>query len=178
MIYTSKLPSEEYNILIMFSCFFLIYWGLRVTAEFYYALKLRSAVLSGRLVNIPGLGENLHYFDSATRNHISSLIQTRQSSPPETIQNIYIPFSIQSTKLDPVRNMISIDFWTASKCRVYFIERFDVSKLNDTPSFESGEVGHVYVCINVLLFIYVNIYRIIIYVCKYLLYYLSIYYYL
>ena len=140
---STTMPAEEYNMLVVFSSIFLIIWGLYSSTNFYRALKCRASSLSGRLVSIRGLGETLHYFDSATKAHVSSLIQTRQSEPPTKMRFVYVPFILKGCKLlrssaegadndsqhlssvlnsSDQRDSIELSIWCSFECEVYVMQ--------------------------------------------------------
>lgn len=122
----TRMPAEEYNVLIVFSSIFLIFWGLCSSFNLYIALKCRASSLSDRLVNIRGLSETLHYFEQATRAHVSSLIQTRQSEPPTKVKLVYVPFVLQGCNIfsaDAAKSIgVELSIWSAIKCRVYLLQ--------------------------------------------------------
>lgn len=62
-------------------------------------LRVRSAVLSDRVIQIRGLGSYLTYFDGATRSHLDAVVHTRQSMPPVSMEAIAVTATVTSLAL-------------------------------------------------------------------------------
>jgi len=139
MHFSSRLPEDEYNLLMFFACVFLSIWGIKASFNFFRALQIRASVLSGSLVNIRGLSESLHFFDTATRSHVSSLIQTRRSEPPKEVPRLYVPFHIFGVSSAGKGSSMHFDLWCAGTTRVVLVERLNVTLLDGSDDFYSAE---------------------------------------
>lgn len=89
-----RLPSQYFNVLFLIISICVILWSFRAFKRIMRLARVRSAVLSGRLVHIRALGSALANFDGATQLHIDAIVHTRQAYPPSVVNCIYNPFSI------------------------------------------------------------------------------------
>ena len=93
------LPYQFYNLIMLLVTIFSLLWGLKAVKRFYRVLRIRSAVLSDSMVQIRGLGSYLSYFEGATRNHIYSIVHTRQTKPPISMAQIVVGATVNSFSL-------------------------------------------------------------------------------
>lgn len=74
-------------------------WFFKAIYRFYYALNVRNAILTDRLVVINGLGSYLSYFSGATSAHLHAIVHTRQTMPPVKMKSIYNSFMFFRSQL-------------------------------------------------------------------------------
>ena len=82
MPFSVVIPYQFYNLVMVFVTILALLWGMVAVKRFYRMLRIRSAVLTDRIIQIRGMGSYLTYFDGATRTHMDAVVHTRQSMPP------------------------------------------------------------------------------------------------
>mgnify|MGYP005993375531 CR=1 FL=1 len=82
MTFSVVIPYQFYNLVMVFVTILALLWGMVAVKRFYRMLRIRSAVLTDRIIQIRGMGSYLTYFDGATRTHMDAVVHTRQSMPP------------------------------------------------------------------------------------------------
>lgn len=94
MKFDSALTYPFYDLIMIFVTASAIVWGLRAINRAYSMLKIRSAILTDRVIQIRGLGSYLSYFDGASKTHLNSVVHTRQTMPPVTMPKIYLSCTV------------------------------------------------------------------------------------
>ena len=93
------IPYQYYNLVLVFVTILVLLWGMVAIKRVYRMLRIRSAVLSDRLINIRGLGSYLTYFDGATRSHMDAVVHTRQSMPPVAMEQLNVTSVIKDIEI-------------------------------------------------------------------------------
>lgn len=125
--------------MLFFACIFLSVWGIKASYNLLRALQIRASALCGRVINVRGLSESLHYFDTATRGHISSLIQTRRSEPPRKMKRLFVPFQLFSVECVGRGADVYFDIWCADTTRLVLVERMNSVLLDGRDQFFSAD---------------------------------------
>ena len=71
---------QYWNTVNLLTATFLLFWLMRSLRNLYRAFKVRAALITGRVVQVRGLGSYLHYLEGATPSHASHVMHTRQQS--------------------------------------------------------------------------------------------------
>lgn len=122
------------NVTMVFIFVLLVIWFLKAVKRFYRAILLRRAVQSGSVVQIQGLGSYLSYFDGATRNHLNSIVQTRQSKPPIPVNVVYVSLYIESVKLAMVTSdqfVLELKFSAFIPGKLYLMTKFNSASFKE-----------------------------------------------
>jgi len=125
------IPYQFYNLILTFVTILALLWGMVAIKRVYRMLRVRSAVLSDRLIQIRGLGSYLTYFDGATRSHMDAVVHTRQSMPPVAMEQLNVGAVVKDIdiKSDGYGNYsLGINIESPSKSRVVVL--FDYNTLN------------------------------------------------
>ena len=93
------IPYQYFNLVMVFVTILVLLWGMVAIKRVYRMLRIRSAVLSDRLINIRGLGSYLTYFDGATRSHMDAVVHTRQSMPPVAMEQLNVASVIKDIEI-------------------------------------------------------------------------------
>jgi uncharacterized membrane protein YgcG len=93
------LPYQFSNLIFVFVTTCTLLWGMVALKRFYRMLRVRSAVLTERLIQIRGLGSFLSFFDGATRMHLDAVVHTRQSMPPVSMQPLSLLATVHSLRV-------------------------------------------------------------------------------
>lgn len=118
-IYHMSLTVHEYNILIFFASVLLLIYGVHVLMKFNVILTSRAAIPSKKLVEIRGLGENLHYLESVSAQHAAGIIHHREAEPAQFIDINFIPYKVMDIRVDGNDYSIRIDLYTLISVNVY-----------------------------------------------------------
>ena len=141
-VWDVRMPWQMYNTLSILVAALLLLWVTHALRRARKMWNLRAAVLSSRLVQVRGLGSYLEYFAGATPAHVDHMVHTRQVEPPTQVRSLYIPFSLQSVKVERLGKQnalqFELDFSCDVPCRVVVLTHFrtDVFKQKAANSFE------------------------------------------
>jgi hypothetical protein len=126
------IPYQFYNLILTFVIILTLLWGLVAVRRFYRMLRVRSAVLSDRVIQIRGLGSYLTYFDGANRTHLDALVHTRQSMPPVAMDSIRVNATVNSLHLvkGPTAEQYEISLRVTAACRSKVVVMFDYKAEN------------------------------------------------
>ena len=125
---------QFYNLISIFTSGFLLFWFIWALSRFYDTLRIRSAILSGRLVPIRGLNNYLTTFAEITsQTHVNVIIHTRQANPPKSIKSIYLPYNIDKILYfnNQYNKKIELNLWLSNRCRVFILFDFDLVRWNE-----------------------------------------------
>ena len=132
---------QVYNLLMVSVAMLFIVYGYRACDRFYRTLKLRAAVLSNKLIEIKGVGENLIFLEEATTAHAMGVIHNRQAEPSRQVDCCFIPFKINFVKVLPQDGSYVISVWNAVPCNVYLLINLNVQALKSTDLSRSMGVN-------------------------------------
>lgn len=122
------------NVTMIFVFVLLVLWFLKAVKRLYRAVLLRRAVQSGSVVQIQGLGSYLSYFDGATRNHLNSIVQTRQAKPPIPVNVVYVSLYMESVKLAMVaadQFVLELKFSAFIPGKLYLVTKFNSANFKE-----------------------------------------------
>lgn len=135
-ILNTELPAPMSNTTMIFVCIFLLFWFLKAFRRFARMVLLRRSLLFGNAVQIQGLSSYLAYFDGATRSHLNSIVETRQSKPAVPMDLLYISCSFDSIQLLPSANpdivLLSIKMKVTMPGKMYLLSNFDSEMFKKT----------------------------------------------
>ena len=97
----TALPAPMSNATMIFVFILLMFWFLKAFRRFGRSVLLRYSLLHENIVHIRGIGSYLHFFEGATRAHLQSVIQTRQSKPAVPMAMIGVPCHLHTISLVP-----------------------------------------------------------------------------
>ncbi len=92
-------PAEFYNTIMIIVCVMTVLWFLKAMKRTYHMLRIRSSVLTDRVIQIRGLGSYLSYFEGSTQPHINAIVHTRQTKPPVSMNISFFPYAMNDTCL-------------------------------------------------------------------------------
>lgn len=125
------IPYQYYNLILVFVTILALLWGMVAIKRVYRMLRIRSAVLSDRLIQIRGLGSYLTYFDGATRSHMDAVVHTRQSMPPVAMEQLNVASVVKEIDVVSDDNgHYSIGLNMVSTCSSRVIVLFDYNVRN------------------------------------------------
>jgi hypothetical protein len=136
------LTPEYYNFLMIFVCTLTVLWSLRVLKRIYRMFSVRNAYLNQRIIQIQGLSSYLSYFENPTQTHANSIIHTRQSKPPISMEAVNVPFLLEEAVLseDSVGKFrIDLKLLASVETNVILLFNFDVQKFKNLLSSEGGK---------------------------------------
>lgn len=138
-------PPSYYNVITIFTSGILLIWVVKAVWRFIYMLRIRLAVISGRIVPIRGLCNYLPILtEISSQTHINAILHTRQANPPKSIKSMYIPFTLDDAFIQDNDGISSLhlSLWTSMRCHIYILQDFDVEKfktlLRDSPPLRTG----------------------------------------
>ena len=108
---------------------------------------MRSAIISGRLVQVRGLGSYLQYLEGCMINHANFILHTRPSDPPTGIPAVYSPYTLGAVSVSVVTGSTSFDtklryrieISTSIPCKVMALTDANVEMFKD--KVEDGGSG-------------------------------------
>jgi hypothetical protein len=154
-----------YNLFVIFICTILSLWIIRASKRLYRVLRVRAAILTGRLVHIWAISSSLPYFEGAIQSHIDAIVHTRQSYPPTNVKCLYIPFFVEEISINNNDNNIlefSVSITTTVPCRLWIVQNISLyllqksfiayknadniffNNLNDYNDIESKQLLQIY----------------------------------
>lgn len=149
-----RLTAEGANLLCVLTAVILVLWGMRSLKRLYRALRVRTAMLTGRLVHIRAVGSSLPFFEGATQAHVDAIVHTRQSYPPLKIQSMYVPYKIKEVTLrekEAQKIVLSLNIWVATTCRVWIVSNFHTDSFKEAfmASIRNESLNHSKININI-----------------------------
>jgi hypothetical protein len=131
---TALSPSFSNAVMVVIFVF-LVLWFLKALRRFLRTLLLRRSIHRGSVVQIQGLASFLSYFDGATRNHLNSIVQTRQSKPPVAMDILHVPCFLQSVHFLPLENGLISDTYSIIEIK---LQTMSTGKLILLSNFHSN----------------------------------------
>jgi hypothetical protein len=114
---------------MIFVCILLILWFLKAMRRLARTILLRRSLIFGNVVQIQGLASYLAYFDGATRAHLNSIVETRQSKPAVPMEIMYISCLFESIQLFPTANpeivQITVKLTVTIPGKLYLLNNFN-----------------------------------------------------
>ena len=140
---------QYWNTVNLLTATLLLFWLMRSLRNLYRAFKVRGALITGRLVQVRGLGSYLHYLEGATPAHASHVMHTRQVEPPTGVQSLYSPTTVGSVSVSVVdadkaynrKLRYHVELSTSVPCKVMVLTDFFPSTFKrkvDDPGFGNG----------------------------------------
>jgi hypothetical protein len=143
---------EYWNTISLLTATLLILWLMRSLRNFYRTLKVRAALLAGRVVQVRGLGSYVHYLEGATTAHANHIMHTRQVEHPAAVSSVYNPVTIGAVKVSVVdaerandrRLRYHVEVSTSVPCKIMVMTDFQPDTFKrkvDDPAFGSSNTG-------------------------------------
>lgn len=129
---STELPAPMANTTMIFVCILLILWFLKAFRRLARAILLRRSLIFGNVAQVRGLTSYLSYFDGATRAHLNSVVQTRQSKPAVPLEMLYIACSFDSVQLVPSSTpdiaLLSVKINVVVPGKLFLLSNFDADR--------------------------------------------------
>lgn len=130
---------EYWNTINLLTSTLLLLWLMRSFRNFYRACRLRSAVISGRVVQVRGLGSYLSYLADAMPSHANHIMHTRQVEPPTGVSSVYNPYTVGKVSVSVTTGSnaydsklrYSIEFSTSVPCKVMAMTDVNMETLKE-----------------------------------------------
>ena len=100
---------EYWNTINLLTSSLLLLWLMRSFRNFFRACRLRSAVISGRVVQVRGLGSYLSYMADAMPNHAKHIMHTRQVQPPTGVPSVFNPYTVGNVSVSVITGSNAYD---------------------------------------------------------------------
>jgi hypothetical protein len=102
----TQLHYATVNSLLIIVCMLLIVWCFKAIKRFSRSLTVRHHMIRGHndVIEIPGLGSFLSYFEDVSRMHIHSLVHTRQTKPAILMSSVFVPVSLNRVQLVTIQS--------------------------------------------------------------------------
>lgn len=145
----TELPAPMANTTMIFVCIFLIFWFLKAFRRLARTVLLRRSLIFGNVVQIQGLASYLSFFEEATRAHLNSIVQTRQSKPAVPMSIVYVSCLFEAIQLFPTANpdivVLSIKMKATMPGKLYLLTNFDPTAfkkvVHDTCLFQNTTIN-------------------------------------
>mmetsp|Transcript_7573 Transcript_7573/g.11336 ORF Transcript_7573/g.11336 Transcript_7573/m.11336 type:complete len:402 (+) Transcript_7573:39-1244(+) len=99
-----------HNLVVILLYAFLLAWIYSVVRRILRVKGLYRCVRGHRAVFLRGLGENVSVLRNLAKNHVQTLLHSRQTNPAKRVQNIRIPAFIKEISAEKIRNDSKIKF--------------------------------------------------------------------
>lgn len=120
------------NTTMIFVCILLVLWFLKAFRRLARTILLRRSLIFGNVAQVRGLSSYLSYFDGATRAHLNSVVQTRQSKPAVPLEMLYIACSFDSVQLVPSSSpdiaLLSVKINAVVPGKLFLLSNFDADR--------------------------------------------------